>query len=249
MKKSLKALFLCALTSLVMFAVVYASPIVAKAATSNMSVEPVALDGDGLVPIPGTVVTGSARISYPDGVSITGANSTGVALVIENGSTVYLLFYAEFDQDISNDVIEATYSISYLGTTYAGTVTLNADSDTEASAYVMAGHVGSVATGYYKQINDLKDMIDLVSKDSSLTGEKRVIEFNIGTALPKDVIATLANSTGVTVKFTFVYKGFEFCTTITSEDAKRIYNPDIEWYGPCFLAENCPTVWTGKTVA
>ena len=104
------------------------------------------------------------------------------------------------------------------------------------------------AEGYYKSINDLKDMIRIISNDPTLTGENRVIEFAEGDALPKDVIAALANSTGVTLKFTFVYKGFEFCSTITSEDAKRIYDPAIEWYGPCFLAENVPTVWTGKTV-
>ena len=87
-----------------------------------------------------------------------------------------------------------------------------------------------------------------ISNDATLTGENRVIEFNEGTALPGNIIGAMANSQNVTLKFTFVYNGFEFCTTITSEDAKRLNNPAIKWWGPCYLAENFPTVWTGKTV-
>lgn len=247
MKKSLKALILCALASVVMFAVVYASPIKALAATSNISVESAAKDGNGLMPIPGSVVTGSARMTYPDGVSVNDSNS-GVALVVDDGSIIGLLFFAEFDQDVSNDVVEVAYSVSYLGITYSGTVTLVTDSATEKSAYVVVGHVNLGATGYGKEINDLKGLIGNISNSTTLTGKDRVIEFNVGDSLPGDVIAAMANSKDVTLKFTFVYKGYVFCSTITSEDAKRLNDPSISWWGPCYLAKNFPTVWTGKTV-
>ena len=240
MKKSLKALILGGLASLVMFAVIYASPIVAQAATDSVTIIQ-DYTGD---PIGNATVYYDALESEPD----SGYGLAGYWLDDPSDPVVVIYYYSENEPSS----IYASFNFTLDGVTYSGSVELTPEEGGEVPCYSGMCHLAkgdSSATGYYKQINDLKDQISLISNDPTLTGDARVIEFNIGTALPKDVIKALANSTGVTLKFTFVYEGFEFCVTITSEDAKRIYNPDIDWYGPCFLAQNCPTVWTGKTVA
>ena len=242
MKKGLKALILGGLASLVLFAVIYASPIAAQAAPRTYNIVLYAeATGDEC---------GNGIISYDDSeLYFYGDEECCVGYWMDTTDVaMQICAFARRDVDASNSV-PFSYSFTFAGSNYSGTVYLTYVGDDDYYFLGLISQEDSSATGYYKQINDLKDLISRISNDSTLTGDARVIEFNVGTALPKDVIATLANSTGVTVKFTFVYKGFEFCTTITSEDAKRIYDPEIEWYGPCFLAENCPTVWTGKTAA
>ena len=246
MKKGLKALILCGLTSLMVFTAVCVSPIISKASQPLVYpiISEVSEETCGTV----TYTVGNDVAFGRNIFSITGYYVDSRDVAIE------LAVYANPIGD-GEGHIYGTYDFDFAGKHYSGTVELfqaGYDDEEGAYAYYFIGIVtpsDSSATGYYKQINDLKDLISRISNDSTLTGDARVIEFNVGTALPKDVIKALANSDGVNLKFTFVYKGFEFCTTITSEDAKRIYNPEIEWYGPCFLAENCPTVWTGKTVA
>ena len=256
MKKSLKALILCGLASFVMFAVIYASPITAQATQStdtyNLPVESSALEGIGLAPIAGTSVSGSGSVTFPAGLSIdtSDTDNNGIALVIEPDNSIGLLIFVTFNEDVSNLTnVTASYNVSYLGNTYVGTTTLSPDAGEIKiqAGYIIVGSVNS-ATGYGKEIQDLENKIGNISNDSTLTGENRVIEFNEGTALPGNIMAAMANSNGVTLKFTFWYEGFEFTTTITGEDAKKVYDPKVEWCGPCYLAENFPTVWTGKTV-
>lgn len=244
MKKSLKALFLCALTSLVMFAVVYASPIVAKAATQQLSI----VDEDN------NPISGSVIVTYSDDtVQLVSDPSYSYAMVYMDGDSVWAFFSLAIEGNEPSVTGSVAYTIVFNGQTYVGSDSLNTEfftnqyiTHTYLCKTVMLYDGG--ATGYGKEINDLKNHIGNISNDSTLTGENRVIEFSEGDALPRDVIAALANSKDVTLKFTFVYKGFEFCTTITSEDAKRLNNPSVIWWGPCYLADNFPTVWTGKIV-
>lgn len=251
MKKSLNALILCGLASLMILTAVFASPVSVKAVpsteTTAATVEPLALDGNGLVPIQGTSVTGTVDITYPYGAGLIDSGS-GAALFVDPDGSIGILLASLFTNNVLNEVITFDYSISYLGSTYTGSVSITAydEHDNLEIIYVVYGNIG--ASGYGQAINDLKNLIGNISKDSTLTGENRVVEFNEGTALPKSVISSLANSENVTLKFTFVYEGYEFCTTITSEDAKRVYDSKVEWAGPCYLANNFPTVWTGKTV-
>lgn len=242
MKKGLKALILGGLASLVLFAVIYASPIVAQAATETIPIYFEYTED----------VIGAATVYYDESEMewCGGGSGIGGYWLDDPSDPVVLVEYYAYGESVSS--IYASFSLTLAGVTYSGNVELTPTEGYEVPCYSGYCHLAkedSSATGYYKQINDLKDLISRISNDPTLTGDARVIEFNVGTALPKDVIKALANSTGVTLKFTFVYEGFEFCVTITSEDAKRIYDPEIDWYGPCFLAQNCPTVWTGKTVA
>ena len=64
-------------------------------------------------------------------------------------------------------------------------------------------------------------------------------------ALSYRILSALAKTKGVTLIYSFEYKGIIFQSTITSELAAQAFSPDIEWYGPCFLAEHFPTIITG----
>ena len=246
MKKSLKALILCGLASLVMFAVVYESPITAQAATQTQQATIVLENSNPAVNIgTGTITYDDAEVLFNGFADVVGGywlNTTEPALLVEvdahpiNNSNVTSI---PFDYDFTLN-----------GSRYTGRVYLSVDNINNPTYYYFLGSLISDtgATGYGKVINDLENKIGNISNDATLTGENRVIEFNEGTALPGNIIGAMANSQNVTLKFTFVYDGYEFCTTITSEDAKRLNNAKIEWWGPCYLAENFPTVWTGKTV-
>ena len=252
MKKSIKVLVLGMLASLVMFAVVYAKPMVAQAGSHSFSgTEEVDRyenyeywDEDE-----GEYVTDWRRLDSYDGhyslyFSWTGHDSEDDGIDRSNPVD---------DQICVQDRCTCSYNITCNGVNYIGMISLIND-DEETWNYGRLWITNCILTpssdtaeGYYKSINDLKGMISNITNDSNLTGDNRVIEFSEGTALPKDVIAAMATSSNVTLKFTFVYDGFEFCTTITSDAAKEVFNSEIGWYGPCFLAENFPTVWTGKT--
>lgn len=237
MKKSFKALIFCVLTAFVMFAAVYASPIVAKAATQTNS--ETLLDESTLVPC------GSVTVIYDDSeINFIGYTMDPIVGYWMDSSDVAMMVVVDATPVNNVEVIKANYYFNFAGSTYSGTVDLVYDG---YANYFMLGVVGNGSnTGYDEAINDLKDLIGNISNDPSLTGEDRVIEFAEGDSLPGDVIAAMANSKNVTLKFTFVYKGYEFCTTITSEAAKTVYNPEVDWAGPCYLADNFPTVWTGK---
>lgn len=246
MKKSLKALFLCVLTSLVMFAVVYASPIVAKAATHQLT---------SIVDENNNALTGcSVTITYSDDtVTLVSGTDYNYAMVYNVGNSVHAFIVFTIDGNEPSVTGSAAYTLVYKGQTYVGSTSLTNefyDNGAITHTYLCREVVlfDGGATGYGKDLYDLKNSIGNISGSTTLTGENRVIEFNVGDALPGDVIAAMANSKDVTLKFTFVYEGYEFCTTITSEAAKKVYNPKVEWAGPCYLADNFPTVWTGKTV-
>ena len=244
MKKSLKALILCGLASLVMFAVIYASPITAQAATQTQQATIVLENSNPAVNI------GTGTITYDDAEVL----FNGFAVVI-GGYWFYTTepaLQVEVDaHPINNSNVTSIpfdYDFTLNGSRYTGRVYLSVDDINSPTYYYFLGALISDgdATGYGKEIQDLENKIGNISNDSTLTGENRVIEFNEGTALPGNIMAAMANSTGVTLKFTFWYEGFEFTTTITGEDAKKVYDPKVEWCGPCYLAENFPTVWTGK---
>ena len=243
MKKSLKALILCGLASLAVFAIVFVSPVVTKAA--NLSTHSDVIY-DEITCSPCGTVTYSWDSNVIDVMGFDPA-FCGYWMDTEDVAALFIVSGTPLGSNPGN--IQATYDFSFAGGHYSGTATLIYQSVNGGyDLYVFLAVVGSKggAGAYFEQINDLKDMINIISGDSTLTGDDRVIEFSVGDSLPVEVIEALAKSNGVTLKFTFTYQGFEFCSTITSEAAKNGYNPAIGWYGPCYLAQNFPTVWTGK---
>ena len=270
MKKSIKVLVLGVLASLVMFAVVYAKPMVAQAGSySDSGTEAVDRwesfeywDEDEGEYDTGWRELDSYDVHYSLYFSWTGHDSEDDGIdrsnpyyldIWEEDGIMYMDCYLYFLNPDLDATGTCSYNITCNGVNYIGMISLIND-DEETWNYGRLWITNCILTpssdtaeGYYKSINDLKGMISNITNDSNLTGDNRVIEFSEGTALPKDVIAAMATSSNVTLKFTFVYDGFEFCTTITSDAAKEVFNSEIGWYGPCFLAENFPTVWTGKT--
>lgn len=71
--------------------------------------------------------------------------------------------------------------------------------------------------------------------------EGQVITCKGSGALSYRILAALAKTKGVTLIYTYEYKGIIFQSTITSELAAAAFSPEIEWYGSCFLAEHFPT--------
>ena len=244
MKKSLKALILCGLASLVMFAVIYVSPITAQAATYSTF---------DIIDIDGNLLSGcSLTVTYSDdSVTVVSNPAYNSAQVFVDDNRVLAFIVFSVEDDHPSMTASASYTFVFNGQTYVGSTSLEYEYDDGNNYGCFTKYVvlsDGDATGYGKEIQELENKIGNISGDSTLTGENRVIEFNEGTALPGNIMAAMANSNGVTLKFTFWYEGFEFTTTITSEDAKRVFNPKVDWCGPCYLAENFPTVWTGKTV-
>ena len=270
MKKSIKGLILGVLASLVTFALVYAKPMVAQAGSYSFSGTEEVDRGEYYEywdEDEGEYVTDWRSLdSYDSHYSLyfswTGHDSEDDGLdepdplyidIYEEDGIMYMdcsLCFLNLDPDATGT---CSYNITCNGVNYIGMISLiNDDDETYWNGYLWIDDFiltpySDTSEGYHKAINDLKGMIGNITNDSNLTGDNRVIEFSEGTALPKDVIAAMATSSNVTLKFTFVYDGFEFCTTITSDAAKEVFNSEIGWYGPCFLAENFPTVWTGKT--
>ena len=246
MKKSIKGLVLGLLATLAVFAVVYAKPMVAHAESRSYSrteSSPFCESSTG-------AIIRRENIDYSLYFSWTGNVSDAECIWDFNAyddDGLYIFCVIQFSGDEPNASGTCSYNLSYNGKIYTGIMTF-VNSGNILVQQDLVYPLDDSDTGYSKSINDLKGMISNITKDSTLTGENRVIEFAEGTALPKDVIAAMASSDNVTLKFTFVYEGFEFCTTITSDAAKEVFNSEIGWYGPCFLAENFPTVWTGKTV-
>ncbi len=96
-------------------------------------------------------------------------------------------------------------------------------SDDEASARAFAKAIDEI-------VNQIKN-----------ASEGQVIFCKGSGALSYKILAALAKTKGVTFIYTYEYEGIIFQSTITSELAAAAYSPEIEWYGPCFLAEHFPT--------
>ncbi len=70
----------------------------------------------------------------------------------------------------------------------------------------------------------------------------RVIHYDTGNALSGEIIKTMASVQGVTLEYTFEYKGIIFKSIITPEKAAAVAGENVPWCGPCYLANNFPTV-------
>ena len=102
----------------------------------------------------------------------------------------------------------------------------------------------------YQQIKDKADEVKLAAQglnpDGSVNATKTV--YYNAPSISAEIIKALMNTEGVSFVVTYNFAGYEFTSTITSEKAREMYNPEIAWYGPAYIAQYCGATWTGKTV-
>ena len=102
----------------------------------------------------------------------------------------------------------------------------------------------------YQQIKDKADEVKLAAQglnpDGSVNATKTV--YYNAPSVSAEIIKALMNTEGVSFVVTYNFAGYEFTSTITSEKAREMYNPEIAWYGPAYIAQYCGATWTGKTV-
>ncbi len=94
-------------------------------------------------------------------------------------------------------------------------------------------------------IHDIELAIQGLSSDGS-DNPAKTVEYNCPGAVHSSIINVMANAkTDVTLIYTYQYEGYIFQSRITPELAAKIYSDYIPWYGPCYIASNCPTVMIG----
>lgn len=152
------------------------------------------------------------------------------------------------------------FSFMYNGVSYYGNIGLMHDND--SNYFHLPGHHVPLsnfidtrnlenAAAFSRSINTKIDEIEKAVQGLNADGtvnETKTVEYNYNYAINEKIIEKLAQADGVTLLYTFEYEGYVFTSTITSEDAAKIFSKDIPWYGPCYIASNCPTVMVGVAV-
>ncbi len=240
--------------------VVFANPFKVNATNpGNGSGVIVNIDCQG--PFHGQTATGTVNYSYQN-VGAT-PQLTGAYAELNgehNGSRKSIGIGLRFDNPISNSASGvATYDFTVSGNRYTGTINLTPLDvgmgqvwlDGEAVLGSSAGTGSSDQSDFvekmYEHINDTADEISLaskgLSKDGSVNATKTVM-YSAG-ALNGHIVKELTKADGVTFLYTYPYAGYEFCSAVTPETARLMYREDIPWYGPCQVADHCPTVMIG----
>ena len=140
-------------------------------------------------------------------------------------------YYGNISLTNSQNSLDITYPISLAG--YADTRNLQA-----ADAF---------SRGINAKVNDIDMAFKGLNPDGTVN-ETKTVEYNYNYAISEKIIEKLSQAEGVTLLYTFEYEGYVFTSTITSEDAAKIFSKDIPWYGPCYIASNCPTVMVSVAV-
>ena len=178
------------------------------------------------------------------------------SLRIEADGRVKLWAYCEFGSEIgSGDNGYAAYNFSYAGINYNGVLSMS-PINSHGLYRELWGNLSDFANSnndglneFNKSINNKIDDIGLADQglnhDGSENPEKTVY-YDFNGAISEKIIRALAQSEGVTFIYTFEYEGYIFRSTITSETARKIWSPDIPWYGPCYIACNCPTEFVSE---
>ncbi len=98
-------------------------------------------------------------------------------------------------------------------------------------------------------VNEIENAIANVSTVINENGEEViepvVVEYKSNTAISARIIKAMTEAKNVTLLYTFEYDGIIFRAVITPEQAALIFNEKTKWYGPCYIAENFPTVPIG----
>ena len=93
--------------------------------------------------------------------------------------------------------------------------------------------------------NAISDINTVIDENGKEVIEPKVIEYKCNTAISARIISAMTKAKNVTLLYTFEYDGIIFRAVITPEQAALIFNEKTKWYGPCYIAENFPTVPIG----
>lgn len=200
----------------------------------------------------GTEIPGaSGSISY----SGTGTDNVWSAYIwVDKGIDIPAYVYAEisFYQDINSASSgNAEFEFVLNGKTYRGSFALDIIDDnfiSTSTIYYLSQFAVPDSTPldeFYNDINNTVNDIGLAAKGFNADGSAnpdKTVYYNCKGAINYRIIKELAKTEGVTLVYTFEYKGYVFTATITSEDAAKIFSEGIIWYGPCYIANYCPTV-------
>jgi hypothetical protein len=148
-----------------------------------------------------------------------------------------------------NATATVSFNFTYNGNNISRSVLLTKNAPNELSSDWVYGSFSIDNTSEFaRSINAKVNDIDMAFKGLNPDGtvnETKTVEYNYNYAINEKIIEKLAQADGVTLLYTFEYEGYVFTSTITSEDAAKIFSKDIPWYGPCYIASNCPTVMVG----
>ncbi|MCR4791634.1 MAG: hypothetical protein K5871_02680 [Lachnospiraceae bacterium] len=177
---------------------------------------------------------------------------------------VVLWFY----DDATGTTGNSTYNFTYMGNTYSGSIPLSVASFDNTQVYgcislltvPAATNVTTATRGLtvqeqaiirmYQEINDTAKVIANAVEGIDATGAPnpdRTVEYTAD-ALNWSIMKSMLDAPGVTLFFNYTYDGYEYRSAVTPELAAQVYNPDIPWYGPCFMKDNFPTVIVGPVV-
>ncbi len=98
--------------------------------------------------------------------------------------------------------------------------------------------------GIDNTVNEIGLAIQGLNADGSVN-ENRTVEYKTNSSVSSKIITAMIKAENVTLIYTFEYKGIIFSAFITPETAAAMYSQDINWYGPCYIAQYCPTVPIG----
>lgn len=98
--------------------------------------------------------------------------------------------------------------------------------------------------GIDNTVNEIGLAIQGLNADGSVN-ENRTVEYKTNSSVSSKIITAMIKAENVTLIYTFEYKGIIFSAFITPENAAAMYSQDINWYGPCYIAQYCPTVPIG----
>ncbi len=146
---------------------------------------------------------------------------------------------AEFEFVLNGNTYRGSFALDYIGDNFMSTDTIY---------YLSQFAVDDSNDGFYKEINNTVNEVELAAKGLNSDGSEnpnKVVEYKCNGAINYKVINALANTEGVTLLYTFEYQGYIFTSTITSADAAKIYAEGVDWYGPCYIANNCGATMIG----
>lgn len=179
------------------------------------------------------------------------SDSQGMAFEIVDSIGYYIAASVEFASNTFHSGT-ASYSFTYRGVNYSGTIQLNQNDNNpnilEGCVIVYYSDLNNNGNEFFNSINEKVNDIDMAFKGLNADGTvnaTKTVEYNYNYAINEKIIEKLAQAEGVTLLYTFEYEGYVFTSVITSEDAAKIFSKDIPWYGPCYIASNCPTVMVG----